>query len=232
MVKALKLQTTPSGTYTNASEGIMPPYLVNVQFGCTDSTSIKVGTAGTGISSSDFWNLITLTVDGDGESPGVVAELSCLDSTGNSSGVTTEVFYGSSGNIVGVSGQTADDPLFQNFITTGGGSPFEFSLSLPTGTYDIYLYGAGFVDTWASPNYRLYSTFNIVSGANNSGSFGSESTSSSPSYNINTLTSGNQYVVFAGVQVTGGTPLVFQADQATLLEEPPLNGIQVVLQHN
>jgi len=182
--------------------------LIDVQFvpSSGDGTSEQQwGLAAIGNSPDDYWNQ---AVVGDIAFP---IDVTCSDWLGNSTSVVLEL--SGMNTPYPFSGIAVNAPLLQSGVSSPGGGAISFSLSLPTGTYDIYLY---------SPSYSGGQTiFSISTGA-------SDLTTAANGYDINTYVEGNQYIVFRDVAATSGTPIVVGADQDSEVEDPMISGVQIV----
>ena len=162
--------------------------IVNVQFGDPNYVEMKTGPAAIGGGDSDFWNQLTYDPKGGDES-GLpdAATVNCLDSHGNPT-LTQVTFYtddpGASHFV-----NFANDPLLDGCILSGGGEDWQLYVSLPSGTYDIFLYAAA-----PDANQNSGSTFQIVSGIVGVSDYSSyiESTVTG-TYDVNAYIEGNQY---------------------------------------
>jgi outer membrane protein assembly factor BamB len=172
------------------------PTLVNVQFR-EYTSAVKTGTEAVGYSSSDVWNQV---VGGDN---GEIV-LNCVDSTGASTPITVTI-----DNIdVGLAMSTTGDPLFQSAAGESAGGNVTLTLSLPTGDYDVYLWG-----TYIPPRGPVQnSTFQVISGIHGVSDYSS--------YNF-TARGG-----FAGISVTRFAPLVIQVQPGSVLAA--INGMQII----
>ena len=134
--------------------------LLNVDFGA-GSASGKVGHAGTGLATNDFWNLYThynpRMVPGRAFVPdGFLASLKFADKS--ESAVSLAVT-----NAPGVWGNTSGDPMFDSYIYAHNGSNISLTLrGLEPGSYHFFLYGHADKDG----NDECNSAFSLQHGTN------------------------------------------------------------------
>src|SRR5258706_11974168 len=108
--------------------------LINVDLGGGTATT-KVGTAGTGLSASDFWNFYTRD-DGQGGwlTLGALSNLKRSDGSTTTAGLVVA-------NAPGYWGNGSSDPMFAGYIYPFGGNATLDVTNLSAGSYDFYLYG-------------------------------------------------------------------------------------------
>ncbi len=137
--------------------------LLNVDFGA-GSASGKVGHAGTGLATNDFWNLYThynpRMVPGRAFVPdSFLASLKFADKS--ESAVSLAVT-----NAPGVWGNTSGDPMFDSYIYAHNGSNISLTFrGLEPGSYHFYLYGHADKDG----NDECNSAFTLQHGTNKFG---------------------------------------------------------------
>ncbi len=196
--------------------------LINVQFGDPNYLETKTGPATIGGGDNDFWNQLTYDPkSGDESGLPDAATVNCLDNHGNptSAQVTFYTVDPGASHFINF----ANDPLLDGCILSGGGEDWHLYISLPSGTYDIYLYAAAL----GCRAQYLGSTFQITSGIVGVSDYsGYVKSTSTAWYNINTYTEGNQYVVFRNIQVDASTPLVVNVSSSNATAA---NGIQILL---
>jgi hypothetical protein len=203
--------------------------IINVEFGSVNEgfTTGMSGLAGTGNSIVDYWNALPVADDQDGGTPGASdAEVSCLDGDQNSTSVVVQALYDEWGNAP-FGGGGNGGPLLGNFVGPPGGGSCYVAVYMPAGTYDFYLYGS-YVTLVVSE--RPNATFELLDAVSNLSDLTSSlSTSDSSSWDLDTWVEGNQYVVFSGVEVTGGSenPVIIEATGG-VEDQPIFNGLQIV----
>jgi hypothetical protein len=182
--------------------------LLNVDFGI-GSSSAKVGPAAVGQSATDFWNLYSRD-DGNGgyRTFGEVDNLVWADGTESSVDLTVE-------NAPGAWINGLDDPMYNVYIYPFNSGDITVTVSsLPTGWYDIYLYGHG------GPGAdSLNAIFEVEAGGT---SYGTKATTTGPDWISSTWQEGVQYVVFRGVSIGRSNPAV------TIISHPGAYGLAVI----
>jgi hypothetical protein len=221
--------SSPTPLYYQLSNtcNVSVPFQVDIQFGETDVMTNKSGPAAIG-NTYDYWNPCTLS-----DSPpapndsGLVEQWSCKDIFQNSTEITVGIYELSGDEPSGSAEDISTDPLLNgSFLPPAGGTMGVQIGGLASGSYDIYLYATG--PEGGSPLQRDNSTFMIESGASNASDWPDGlTTSSGTTWSENTYVEGNQYVVFSGVEIASGTPIMFSISN-TAFDEPVINGIQVV----
>lgn len=146
---------------------------------------------------------------------GTLSDLTLADSTPSTVDLTVY-------NAPGQWGNGHSDPMFNGYVYPWDGGNITLRLSLPTGRYDLYLYGHGPIDSSSS-------TFQVTSGSN---SYGVQSTTTGPGWISETWQVGQQFVVFGDVQVTqpghGVTVTVFPDSAGYAI----ISGLQVFVRPN
>lgn len=181
--------------------------LLNVDFGI-GTVSAKIGFAAVGQTDSDFWNLYTRD-DGNGgyRTFGQLDNLSWAD--GTVSTVNLAVNDAPGAWINGL-----DDPMYNVYLYPFDGGNITATVSnLPTGKYEIYLYGHG------GPGLdSLNAVFEVEAGGVN---YGTQATTTGPDWVSSVWQEGVQYVVFHGVSI--------QIRQAlTVTSHPGAYGLAVI----
>lgn len=191
--------------------------IVNIQFDGDNSATRQIGLAGTGINTSDYWNI----VEGDGKHDGdtgnpydaFTTAFSLKDTTGTPTQVGLSILYSDNTGEAPAGAYFGSDPvpLINTQLYTPAGDSFTLAVILPTGhTYDLYCY--------SSQPY---------SGGHNNSTFtldGSSSQSTSTSnYTTDDFYPGFQYIVFSGV--SAGSHYIGVSSGV----EPFVNGMQIVI---
>ncbi len=188
--------------YQNPTNAVPAPLLVNLQMRWYDGP-VKTGTEAIGNSSSDYWNQ---AIGGDN---GTLTNY-CLDSYGLPSPVIITI----TGVDVGaIDTASYTDPLFESFAGQSDGGDFQISVSLPTGTYDFYLYGTYAYSSWPTQ----YPTFQVDSGIVGVTDYSSY---------VGSTGAGNPTVSFTDIPVDGNTPIVFDVEPGSAIA--PANGLQIL----
>jgi len=183
--------------------------LVNVQFGDPNSIQPKTGLAASGHSANDYWNQLTFDFKGGDPPPDCppAATVNCLDSAGNQTSMQVNLY--TCDPLAGSAGNFAVDPMLNGFLSSGGGGNWQLYVYLPRGHYDVYLYsaypyGAGI----------LGSTFEIG---------GTIQSTTTGSYDINSYSLGNQYIVYQDIP---GPQIIINVSSPV---QPFANGMQIYL---
>lgn len=187
--------------------------LYNVRFGTKDSEPI-VGRAAYGESGSDFWNHYSRDENNGGYRVlGTVVPF--LNGVGEVTGAGLSI-----ANAPGAWATGHPNPLMALYLYPLGGDPRVTITvtNLPTGAYDLYLYGHG------APGDNLNTAFSVVSGDM---AYGTRTTSTDPAWRQSSWVEGMQFVRFPNVFVSAGRPLAVLADAAAG-PVPSVNGIQFV----
>ena len=204
-----ELAITPASQFSPPSPSLG---LFNVRLGTKDSESIS-GPAAYGESPSDFWNLYSRDgVAGGFRTLGSVVPLVNASGAQTMAGLTIA-------NAPGAWGSGHPNPLMSTYLyPLGGGSRITLTLTnLPTGTYDLFLYGHG------GPGDAYNTAFSVSSGEM---FVGTKSTSITPAWMQTNWVEGQQYVRFSDVFVSSGQPLLIYADPG-LGGLACVNGLQV-----
>ncbi len=179
--------------------------LLNVNFG---GTTHKIGPAAVGKDTADYWNRYHYARSADS----TLTNLQYADQTASSVSVRVQ-------NAPGEWGNSSGDPMFDSYIYNypSNGNITVTIQNLPTGAYDIYVYGHGAADS-QNASYTLYGI--------------TKNTAAGPYWNTNQLASGNfventHYVVFHNVSATNGGTTVITASATTTGGYVMFNGIQV-----
>lgn len=177
------------------------PFLVDVDFGAGPWPSAKTGLAATGQTTNDFWNFYTRD-DGQGgwRTFGALTNLKQADGTPTTVGLTVA-------NAPGAWGNGSSDPMYHDYIYPFDGGNVTVTVSnLPTGQYDVYVYGS-------DGNYQ------VTSGGIDEGI---QTTRDDPVTNPPHWKEGVQYALFQQVKVT-------QAGQSVLLTvRPGVGGYAII----
>jgi hypothetical protein len=187
--------------------------LLNVDFG-VGNRSPKIGFAGTGQSTNDFWNLYRhydpkfvpgMPLVANGEMTG----LKLAD------GTDTRVIIAVT-NAPGVWGNASGDPMFDTYVFAQNGSNITVTLrGLEPGRYHFYVYGHADPDVTGEQN----SVFSLHSGTNRLGPLAA---SGSPGGRaVAPWQERYQYVIFRDVPVVPGKPVVIEV-------APGANGVAVL----
>lgn len=187
--------------------------LFNVRFGTKDSEPI-VGPAAYGESGTDFWNHYSRDeINGGFRVLGSVAPL--LNGVGAVTGAGLSI-----ANAPGAWTTGHPNPLMAVYLYPLGGDPRVTITvtNLPTGAYDLYLYGHG------APSDNLNTAFLVTSGEM---TYGIRTTSTDPAWRQRSWVEGMQFVRFPNVFVSSGQLLTVLADSAAG-PIPSVNGIQLV----
>lgn len=179
--------------------------LLNINFG---GTTHKIGPAAVGKDTVDYWNRYHYARSADS----TLTNLQYADQTASSVSVRVQNAPGEWGNSTG-------DPMFDSYIYNypSNGNITVTIQNLPTGAYDIYVYGHGAADS-QNASYTLYGI--------------TKNTAAGPYWNTNQLASGNfientHYVVFHNVAATNGGTTVITASATTTGGYVMFNGLQV-----
>jgi len=170
--------------------------LLNVRF-ATDADVAKTGPAAIGHLTNDYWNLYSRDVPGTGGSKwrqsGVLQDMKWSD--GRPSPVVLEVQ-----NAAGAWFTDSQDPMMYSYLyplSRIGSITMTFT-ALPPGTYDVYVYAHGQLDTE-----------NSEISVNSAGTqLGPLATTASPGWNTTNWQNGIQYVCFKNVGVVANQPLI------------------------
>ena len=151
--------------------------LIDVDFGAGSGPSSKSGFAGTGLTTTDFWNFYTRD-DGMGgwRSSGNIS-LNYSDGSSSGAGLTVN-------NAPGAWGNGSSDPMYNDYIYPWSGNATLTVTNLAAGNYNFYVYSQ-------DGNYSL------TVGSRTYGTL----LSADPVSNPPQWTSGTQYALFANVQV-------------------------------
>src|SRR5262245_24983508 len=180
--------------------------LLNVNFAAYDR--VKVGFAATGLGTNDFWNKYTAPF----QSFAALSDLALADGTVTTVGLTVQ-------NGAGDTGFTHPDLMYQSCCYAQDLGDITLTVTnLPSGQYDIYVYGhAG--DNTAN------SVFQTLVGSND---FGNKSTATNSTWSLTNWVEGSQYVAYRSIQITnGGAPLVVKSHPG-ISGYTYLNGIQIL----
>lgn len=186
---------------------------INVRFATKDSPPIT-GPAAFGNLPTDFWNLYAADA-----TPGVLRTLGSLAPLTNTFGEGTGAGLVIS-NAPGAWATGSTNPLMATYLYPLEGDP-KISVTvtnLPTGSYDLYLYGHG------GPADDYNTEFGVKSGPL---AYGPRSTGTNDLWRGSTWVEGAQYVRFNDVYVSSGSPLMIEAGRAAR-SIPSLNGLQLV----
>ncbi len=167
--------------------------LLNINFG--DSLNDKTGPAAAGQSGGDSWNAYYYPY----QTSVTVNNLLWANGTGSGASVTVQ-------NAPGDWANGAPDPMLNTYVYSYSGEAIIITLNnLPTATYDFYLYGHG-------PTTDN-SIFELSCGVTNCGPL---STAVSGWDTLPTWTDGDEYVVFPGIPVASGQPVVISVLENSL----------------
>ncbi len=191
------------------------PNLINIQFGVKQSVA-KVGGAGFPGTANDLWNLYSR----DGTA-GTYLNLGTLQNLAWADGTVSPVSLVVS-NAPGAWGSGSTDSMMGTYLypLANSGNIGVWLSALPTGTYDVYLYGHG------GPAIEQYdSAFTVRVGGT---SYPTLKTGTDGNWLSSDWIEGEQYVVERGVvvQQPGDILQVIVASDAYPL--PALNGLQLV----
>jgi len=181
--------------------------LVNVNFAAYQQ--VKVGFAGTGQNANDFWNTYTAPFQ-------PLAGLSNLKTAaGTMTGIGLTVQNGA-----GHWDFTHPDLMYDTYCYSQDKGDITLTVTnLPSGRWDIYLYGHG-------GSSEANTTFQVLVDGND---YGNQSTTTNSSYALVNFVEGAQYVVFRNVSVTNdGAPLTVKAHPG-LSGNAHLNGLQMAM---
>ncbi|EEF59127.1 PQQ-binding-like beta-propeller repeat protein [Pedosphaera parvula] len=195
--------------------GLLPPVtmpttnLMNINFAAADAD--KVGFAAMGLTTSDFWNGYRFP----NVASAAVSNLKWSDSSSSTVGVTVN-------NAPGQWGNPVSDGMYDGYIYPQNWGTLTVTVTnLPAGTYDFYVYGHGAADDQNA-------IFNLVS---NSIDYGTQATTvvGSASWNTTTWIDGQQYVLFGGVPVASGQPVILNVlpDSSSYGPIAMINGMQI-----
>jgi hypothetical protein len=186
---------------------------INVRFALKDSPPIA-GPAAFGNLPTDFWNLYAADA-----TPGVLRTLGSLAPLTNTMGEATGAGLVIS-NAPGAWATGATHPLMATYLYPLEGEPkiAVTVTNLPTGSYDLYLYGHG------GPADDFNTEFGVRSGPL---AYGPRRTGTNDLWRGSTWVEGAQYVRFNDVYVSSGSPLMIEAGRAAR-SIPSLNGLQLV----
>ncbi len=181
--------------------------LVNVNFAAYDL--VKTGFAGTGQGANDFWNTYTAPY----QALAGLSNLRTAAGTGTSIGLTVH-------NGAGHWNFSHPDLMYSTYCYSQDQGDITMTVTnLPSGKWDIYLYGHG----GANEANTLFQV--LVDGYD----YGIQPTTTNASYALTNFVEGAQYVVFRNVAVTnGGAPLTVKAHPG-LSGDAHLNGLQMAL---
>ncbi|HXC97734.1 MAG TPA: hypothetical protein VN048_00225, partial [Verrucomicrobiae bacterium] len=176
--------------------------LLDVQFYSAknpyDLGEVKTGFAAIGLTTNDYWNGCSR----DGAS-GNYLNYVALNNLTNADGSVTGVGL-SLANAPGAWDNGVADAMYNTYLYPFNGGNITVTLTnLPDGTYDIYVYGHGNVQGGMT---GLNGVYQLSSGTNN---YGTQSTATSgTAWDSTNWQVGQQYVLFSGVTVAGGQPVV------------------------
>lgn len=176
--------------------------LLNIDFGVGSN---KVGMAATGQSGLDYWNRYNKQPVPNG----LATNLLWAD------GVTSSVTVGAT-NAPGYFSTSTGDPMYDSYIYSSGSIGITLS-NLPPGLTDFYIYGHGSSDD-QNGVYQIASGTNVYS---------ARQTTITPAWNSIVWQENTQYVVFRGVSVAFGQPVVVIASPG-LSTLSLVNGMQIV----
>jgi hypothetical protein len=179
--------------------------LLNVNF--AGSTPVKVGFAGTGQTSNDFWNIYYAPW----QSFAGLSNLAMADGTPTTVGLTVQ-------NGAGHWGFTHPDPMYDCYCYSQDHGDITLTVTnLPSGQYDLYLYGHGNID-------RANTAFQVLVGG---ADYGNRPTGTNSTALTTNWLEGAQYVVYRSVAVTnGGAPVTIKAHPGST-GDAMLNGMQI-----
>ncbi len=181
------------------------PTLLNVNFAAY--SQVKVGFAGTGQTSSDFWNNYTAPF----QAFAWLSNLTMADGTPTTVGLTVQ-------NGAGHWNFAHPDLMYNTFCYSQNHGDITLTVTnLPSGEYDFYLYG----HEGAARGNTVFQL--LIGGAD----YGNRSTATNSDWALTNFVEGAQYVVFRGVAVTnGGAPVTIKAHPG-LAGDALLNGMQI-----
>ncbi len=190
-----------------------PETLLNIDFG-TGTASQKAGPAAVGQTANDFWNLYSRD-DGAGgfRTFGELTELKWAD--GSLSPVDLVIT-----NAASAGASSAADPMFATYLypSPNGDTDIKLTLSqVPSGHYDLYLYGHGLRDT--EDGVFEVEAFGTA--------YGTKSVSSAPGWNANYWRESVHYVRFPDV-VSDGHGTLTVTVKPGISGTAVLNGLQLV----
>ncbi len=191
--------------------------LLNVDFGTGNGlSSPKVGPAATGLGPGDVWNLYSRDDPRGGfRTDGTLTNLAW--SEGVPSGIALSVWNAPGAWLLGI-----PDPMFNDYLyPLGNTDPIRLSLTnLPTGEYDLYLYGHG------GPGIDAANTrFHVEANGEDHGSL---ATTVGPEWASPTWQEGAQYVRFRSIRVAGPAGSIHVSAMRDGYEHACLNGLQLV----
>ena len=205
---------TGTGTGTNQPIVVSADRLVDVQF-AGDTSAHKQGFAAAGGTSQDLWNFYSRDAAGGlYKTAGSLANLKFA--SGGDSGINLTIT-----NAPGAWGNGVDDAMYGTYLYPFGHDPIFVSLdSVPSGTYDLYLYGHG------GPN--VDSANSIFSATAGSASYGPAATTISRDWATKNWTEGNQYVVLRGIAVDTANPRIDVTVAPGSYAQAFLSGLQLI----
>ncbi len=197
------LQLVPSGAVP--PEMLMITNLLNVNFGGTQTN--KVGPAAVGLATNDYWNGCYYP---GYNAPVSLANLRWSDSNSTSIGLTMN-------KAPGVWGNGVNDGMYGSFVYPSDvGSIFLKFTNLPSGSYDLYLYGhAG-----ANFNNGIYEVWSGETAC------GIKATTTGSGWNTTNWEPACQFVLFKNIAVSSNQPLLIHCKRSTV-DNALINGLQL-----
>ncbi|MDB6027830.1 MAG: C-terminal target protein, partial [Verrucomicrobiales bacterium] len=188
--------------------------LINVDFGDWLPVSPKVGLAATGLSGSDFWNMV-----GPDSASGEFEIPNALDVGQAPTGVTIKANSADGVGFRPAAGVGSADAMFSTSRTSYNGDQIVVTVeNLIAGVYDFYAYGHGVQDAF---NTKFDLSVDSVP-------LPQKVTSHQPGWNTVNWQQGIQYVKFGGVRVLAGQTVTVTGSAGNSAK-PWLNGIQISL---
>lgn len=186
--------------------------LINVQFG-TDGTPLRTGPAATGNGETDFWNRYSRDNGSGGYlSFGGITNLQWSTHTPSGAQLTISNAPGSWGN-------GFPDSMFGGYLYPLGPGNIGVTLqSLPAGTYEFYVYAHG------GPPNQQNSVVELTAGTT---FYGVGTTSSNSDWSLPEWQPGRQFVKFAGVVITDGSPVNIVVSPDAAPGVAAINGLQI-----
>jgi hypothetical protein len=183
------------------------PTLLNVNFAAY--SNVKVGFAGTGQTSSDFWNNYTAPF----QAYAWLSDMATADGASTTVGLTVQ-------NGAGHWAFTHPDLMYDCYCYSQDHGDIILTVTnLPSGDYDFYLYGHEGSDTGNT-------VFQLLAGG---ADYGNRSTATNSDWALKNWVEGAQYVVFRNVAVTNGAVPVTILAHPGLQGDAQLNGMQIAL---
>ena len=200
--------SNPAGSVTSSSADLTVLSAYSAVLDVNIGSGTKVGFAATGLTTNDYWNGYDLT-------SGSVKQLEWADGYTNASQPITICVS----NAPGGWGNSTGDPMYDSFrYPWDGGSVYILLTNMPANTYNFYLYGHS-QQAWDNTVFEITVGTNVTPAE---ATQDSDFAASSSNWVENA-----QYVVFRGVSVPDGQPVLITGSpgDGTAI----LNGMQILL---